>query len=208
MTCNTQRAFIAAADLFTGATLPFGTGVIAETTEEEARTRSIRQTALLTKNQWYHILIPAPEYFFHLQTPLKEQPFQVLHPLMSQKSLSALFYDGLAKFRWQLDTFLNDKPEEEKIHLADSETTSFLHQQREQLLALPSGTAFLSLLSQDGTKGDHRITASFFDYLGIAGIQFTDSGKTRFLISNARKSAAITAIRRETASSRQGENHG
>jgi hypothetical protein len=207
MTGNTQRAFIAAHNLFTGAALPFGTGVIAETAEEEAQARSIRQAALLTKNQWYHILIPAQEYFFQLHTPLKEQPFHVLHRLMSQKSLSALFYDGFTQFKWQLDTFLKDKPEEEKTSAANFETGAFFHRKREQLLALPSGDSFLSLLSPGGTNTGHGITASFFDYLEIAGIQFTGSGKPRFLISNARKSVTITAIRRERISSRQGENH-
>ncbi|MDR1105785.1 MAG: hypothetical protein LBL44_05455, partial [Treponema sp.] len=197
MTGNTQKAFIAAHDLFTESTFPFGTGVIAETTERAAQVRSIRQPALLTKNQWYHILIPAPEYFLRLHTPLKEQPFPVLHRIMSKKSLSALFYDEYARFKWQLDTYLKDKPEEEKPAVADSETHAFFHQQREQLLALPSGNSFLELLSQNGMNSDHRIAASFFDYLEIAGIQFTDSGETRFLISNARKSVAITAIRRE-----------
>jgi hypothetical protein len=61
------------------------------------------------------------------------------------------------------------------------------------------------LLSQDETNSGHRITASFFDYLGIAGIQFTDSGKTRFLIGNPRKNVTITAIRREKIINRQGE---
>jgi hypothetical protein len=207
MTGNTQKAFIAAGDLFTAVTLPFGTGVIAETTEEEAQKRSIRQPALLTKNQWYHLLIPGPDYFFRLHDPMNEQPFPVLHRLMSQESLSALFYDELAKFRWQLDTFLKDKPEEEKTSIADEETYTFFHQQREQLLLLPSGDSFISLLkSSAGNKADTLI-ASFFDYLGIAGIQYTDSGETRFLIGNARKSITITAIRRERIITRQGENH-
>jgi hypothetical protein len=99
MTCNTQQAYIAAGDLFAGSAFPFGTGIIAETTEKAAQARSIRQTALLTKNQWYHILIPAAEYFLHLRTPLKEQPFPVLHRLMSQRSLLALFYDECSRFK-------------------------------------------------------------------------------------------------------------
>ncbi|MDR0601515.1 MAG: hypothetical protein LBG42_03970 [Treponema sp.] len=84
MTGNTQRAFIAANDFFTKATLPFGAGVIAETTEQAAQTRSIRQPSLRTKRQWYHILIPATEYFFHLHLSLQEQPYPVLHSLLSQ----------------------------------------------------------------------------------------------------------------------------
>jgi hypothetical protein len=205
MTGNRQQAFIAASGFFTAAVLPFGTGVIAERTEGAARIRSVRQSALRTKNQWYHILIPAPEYFLHLHTPLKEQPFPVLHRLLSQKSLSALFYDELAQFKWQLGIFLKDKPEEEKTAIGDSETVSFFHKQRERLLTLPSGDSFISLLA--GKNNDKTLTASFFDFLGIAGIQFTDSGETRFLIGNARKSITITAIRRDTIITRQGENH-
>jgi hypothetical protein len=197
MTGNTQKAFIAATDFFTKAALPFGTGIIAETTERAARARSIRQPALRTKNQWYHILIPAADHFFHLQEPIKEQPFPVLHGFLSQKSLSALFYDELARFKWQLASFLKDRKEEEQERIAESETVLFFHKQRELLLALPSGDSFISLLS--GRAGTDRgaVIASFFDFLGIAGIRFTDSGETRFLIVNAGKNAAITSIHRE-----------
>jgi hypothetical protein len=205
MTGNTQRAFIAAHDFFTRAAFPFGTGIIAEATEKAAQAKSIRQSALLTKNQWYHLLIPAPEYFFHLHAPLKEQPFPVLHRLMSQKSLSALFYDEFAQFKWQLAAFLKDNPEEEQRLASDSEMYSSFHNLRERLLALPSGGSFMPLLTRSNNDG--AITASFFDFLGIAGIQFTDSGGTRFLIANARKNIAITSIHRERITARMGENH-
>jgi hypothetical protein len=205
MTGNTQQAFITAHDFFTTATLPFGTGVIAETTEEAAQTRSIRQPALRTKQHWYHILIPGTDCFFQLLKSLKEQPFPILHRLMSQKSLSALFYDEFAQFKWQLATFLKDKPEEEQQYITVSETHSFFHTQRELLLALPSGDSFISLLTGKNSEG--AIIASFFTYLEIAGIQFNDCGKSRFLLFDTRKSITITAIRREKIMRRQGESH-
>ena len=205
MTGNTQKAFIAASGLFAGATLPFGTGVIAETTERAAQTRSIRQSALRTKNQWYHILIPATDYFFHLRLSLQEQPYPVLHSLLPQKALSALFYDEFTRFKWQLAAFLKDRKEEEKELAADSETAAFFHQQREQILALPSGDSFISLLTERAGNNNGAVIASFFDFLGIAGIQFADSGETRFLIFNTAKNIAITSIHREKIKSRQGE---
>jgi hypothetical protein len=93
------------------------------------------------------------------------------------------------------------------MSIANSETYGFFHNKREQLLALSSGDSFLSLLAGDGTHNAHGNTSSFFDYLDIAGIQFTDSGKTRFLICTARKSVTITAIRRDGIVPRQGEYH-
>jgi hypothetical protein len=208
MTGNTQQAFIAAHDFFTGAALPFGTGVIAETTEWAAYEQSIRQPALLTKNQWYQILIPAPEQFLRLHTPLQEQPFPVLHRLLSQKSLTALFYDEYARFKRRPPASLSGRGEADKPFAGDSETYAFFHKKRELLLSLPSGDSFLSLFVRDGADGTRGIIASFFDFLGIAGIQFSDSGRTRFLISNARKSVTITAIRRGNIIPRQGENNG
>jgi hypothetical protein len=207
MTGNTQRAFIAAHNLFIPAVLPFGTGVIAEITERAAQTRSIRQSALRTKHQWYHILIPPGDYFFRLAKPPKEQSFPVLHRLMSQKSLSVLFYDEYTRFQWQLATFLNDKPEAERPGISTGETHTFFHTQRELILALPSGDSFISLLAGRGMNKDSARITSFFDFLGIAGTQFDDSGETRFLIGNAGKSITITAIHREMITPRQGEPH-
>jgi hypothetical protein len=197
MTDNTQQAFITAADLFNKATFPFGTGVTAEATESAAQSRCVRQSVLRTKRHWYHILIPPEDFFFQLPKPLPSQPFPVLHRLMSQKSLSVLFYDEYAQFKWQLATFLNDKPEEERQLITDSETHSFFHKQRELILALPSGNSFISLLADRGKNNDATVFSSFFDYLGIDGIRFDDFGKTRFLIFNARRSITITSICRE-----------
>jgi hypothetical protein len=208
MTGNTRRAFIAASNLFTAATFPFGRGVVAETAGHAARRQSIRQPALRTSRQWYEISIPPEDCFFHLHLPLKDQPFPALHRLMSQESLAAIFYDDYAVFKWRLDSFRKSVPEAEQKAAADYETHSFFHQRRETVLALPSGDSFLSLLTANGTCADPARTASFFDHVGIAGIEFDDSGGTRFLIFNARKSITITSVRRErTAPGKENSNY-
>ncbi|MDR0601516.1 MAG: hypothetical protein LBG42_03975 [Treponema sp.] len=117
-----------------------------------------------------------------------------------------MFYDEFTRFKWQLAAFVKDKTEVEKARITGLESVSFFHKKRELLLALPLGDSFVSLLTDRTANNCGDVITSFFNYLGIAGIQFTDSGETRFLIFNAGKSVTITAIRREKKIYRQGEN--
>jgi len=196
MTDKSQKAYIAANLFFDTAILPFGTGIIVEAGVKAAQSKSIRQNGPGTKNQWYEVKIPHSANLFHWDISIREQPYPVLHNLMSQKSLSALFYDDFIQFKGQLNTFLKDKSDEEKNPLATTETISFFHSKRELLLALPSGESFFSLCTNIGKNFDKSVYASFFEYVDIPGIQFNESGETRFLIFNARKTIIITAIYR------------
>jgi hypothetical protein len=56
-------------------------------------------------------------------------------------------------------------------------------------------------------KEDGERITSFFNFLGIAGIQFEDSGETRFLIGNARTGVTVTSLHRERILPGQGEHY-
>jgi hypothetical protein len=207
MTDKTQKAYIAANQFFDTAILPFGAGVIVEANVKAAQAKSVRQNGPGTKNQWYEVKIPHSANLFHWDISIREQPYPVLHNLMSQKSLSAIFYDDFIQFKGQLNTFLKDKSDEEKEPLTTTETISFFHSRRELLLTLPSGESFFSLCNNNGINLDKSVYASFFEYVNIPGIQFTESGETRFFIFNARKTISITAIYRAKINICKGEDN-
>lgn len=191
-----QRAYIAATTYFGKSTLPFGTGVIAEASETRAKEASTLQAGLTARYQWYHITIPPLDSFFIREKPLGEQPFPVLHSLMSEKSLSLVFHDETAMFSWQMASYLKGKTEEEQTLITTTETYSFFHEKRKTLLSVTSGEAFIEMLLERDTEKDPAVIASFFTYLGIPGIQFMNAGNSRFLIFDAKKNSTITAIQR------------
>jgi hypothetical protein len=190
-----QTAFVSSCDLFSTEKKPLP-GVTVSSDEETAKNRSMPRKGMIAGKQWYTVEIPAVDTFLYRANSVTEQPFPVLHSLLSQKSLSLLFTDELAVFTWQLSCYLKDKKPEEIAALTAEETTAFCHEKRNTLLSLPSGDALINLVS--GKAKEPQAPPSYFSTIGISGvIDETTVGMT-FLIFNPRASVKIISIHRDT----------
>jgi hypothetical protein len=93
-----QTAFLSSCDLFTIEKKPLP-GVTAYSDEETARSHSIQRKGMIAGKQWCAVEIPAADTFLFRSKPVAEQRFSVLHSLLSEKTLSALFAEELTVFR-------------------------------------------------------------------------------------------------------------
>jgi hypothetical protein len=191
-----QTVFLSSCDLFTieKQALP---GVTVYSDEERAKNRSTPRRGMITGKQWYTAEIPAADTFLCRAKPVTEQPFPVLHSLLSQKSLSLLFTGELTVFRWQLSCYLKDRRQEEAGVLSAEETLAFFHEKRNTLLGLASGETFINFVKEKATRKEPEVVPAYFSSLGISGILDEADGNMTFLIFNPRASIKILSIHRE-----------
>jgi hypothetical protein len=152
---------------------------------------------MIAGKQWYAAEIPAADTFLYRSKPVAEQPFPVLHSLLSQKSLSLLFTEELTVFRWQLSCYLKDKRPEEADLLSNEETAAFCHEKRNILLSLPTGEALISFVKEKAAYKTPEAVPAYFSALDISGTVDESDGNTTFLIFNPRASIKILSIHRE-----------
>jgi hypothetical protein len=164
---------------------------------ETAKNHSTQRKGMITGKQWYTVEIPAVDTFIRPSKPVTEQPFPVLHSLLSQQSLSVLFAEELTVFRWQLSCYLKDKSHEEAGMLSNEEITAFFHDKRNTLLSLPTGKAVISFVREKAVEKKPEVAPAYFSALGISGIVDEADGRTTFLIFNPRASIRILSIHRE-----------
>jgi hypothetical protein len=195
-----QTVYVSSCDLFATEKKSL-LGVTAYSDEEAAKNRSIPRKGMITGKQWYAVEIPAQDTFLHRSKPVTEQPFPVLHSLLSQKSLSLLFAGELAVFRWQLSCYLKDKGREEAESLSDEETAAFYHEKRNILLSLATGEALIKLVTEKATLKEPEVLSAYFSALDISEILDEAEGNTTFLIFNPRASIKILSIHRDTVTS-------
>jgi hypothetical protein len=193
-----QTVYVSSSDYFTAEekALP---GVTVYSQEEKAKSRSIPRKGMIAGKQWYATEIPAADTFLYRTKPVTEQPFPVLHSLLSQKSLSLLFAEEIAVFRWQLSCYLKDKRHEEAEMLSNEETTAFYHEKRNTLLSLATGEALVSFVKEKAAHKTQEALPAYFSALDISGIVDETDGSTTFFIFNPRASIKIFAIHRDTA---------
>jgi hypothetical protein len=193
---NLQTAFVSSCDLFAveKKALP---GVTVYSDEETAKVHSIQRKGMIAGKQWHVVEIPPADTFLCRSRPVTEQPFPVLHRLLSQKSLSLLFADELAVFQWQLSCYLMDKSPEEAEALSAEETTAFYHEKRSVLLALASGEALVNFVKEKAARKAPEVIASFFSVLRISGITSETDGARAFIIFDPRASLRIMSLRRD-----------
>jgi hypothetical protein len=191
-----QTAFVSSCDLFSTekTALP---GVTVCSDEKTAKNRSMPRKSMIAGRQWYTVEIPAADTFIYRAKPIVEQPFPVLHSLLSQKSLSLLFTDELTVFTWQLSCYLKDKKPEEIAALTAEETAAFFHEKRNTLLSLPSGEALISFVRGKTAHKEPAVLPSYFSALGISGIIDGSDGSAMFHIFNPRASIKIISIHRD-----------
>jgi hypothetical protein len=199
-----QTVFLSSCDLFTTEkkTIP---GVTVYSNEETAKSHSVSRKGMIAGKQWYTAEIPAADTFLYQTKTLPEQPFPVLHSLLSQKSLSLLFAGELAVFRWQLSCYLQDKRHEEEVILSAEETAAFYHEKRNILLSLATGEAFINFVAGKAARKEPEVLPTYFSALGISGILDEADGNTMFLIFNPRASIKILSIHRDTVTSKTRE---
>jgi hypothetical protein len=191
-----QTAFLSSCDLFsTEKKAMLGVTVYAD--EERARNHSIARKGMIAGKQWYAAEIPAADTFLYRLKPVAEQPFPVLHSLLSEKSLSMLFAEELTVFRWQLSCYLKDRRQEEAGALSAKETLAFFHEKRNTLLALASGETLISFVKEKATRKEPEVVPAYFSVLGISGVLDEADGNMTFLIFNPRVSIKILSIHRE-----------
>jgi hypothetical protein len=193
-----QTVYVSSSDYFMAEkkALP---GVTVYSQEKKAKSRSMPRKGMIAGKQWYAAEIPAADTFLYRTKPVTEQPFPVLHSLLSQKSLSLLFADELTVFRWQLSCYLKDKRPEEAEALSNEETTAFYHEKRNTLLSLPTGEVLVSFVKEKAAHKTQEALSAYFSALDISGIVDETDGNTTFLIFNPRASIKILAIHRDTA---------
>jgi hypothetical protein len=184
-------AYIAAHQYFSKTVLPFGTGIVVSPDQTYARRSAARRPYLRTKPQWYELAIPYPEQYLYLDRPLAEQPFPLVHALLSNRALAVLFAGERAFAALRTGT-----PEEQET-ITREETTAFYHRKREDMLALPTVSAFCDFILRQSVHGDPEIISAFLYFAGISGIRFHEAGEERLLVFDPRKDTVITAVRRE-----------
>jgi hypothetical protein len=192
-----QTAFVSPRDLFAAEkkALP---GVTVYSDEEAAKSRSIPRKGMTAGKQWYTVEIPAQDTFLYRSRPVAEQPFPVLHSLLSQKSLSLLFAGELAVFHWQLSCYLKDTKHEEAGSFGAGETAAFFNEKRNTVLSLETGEAFVNFAGGKTTRTEPDVLPAYFSALGISGILDDADGKLTFHIFNPRISIKILSIHRDT----------
>jgi hypothetical protein len=193
-----QTAFVSSCDFFAAekTTLP---GVTVYTDEEAAKSHSIARKGMIAGKQWYAVEIPAPDTFLCRAKPMAEQPFPVLHNLLSQRSLSLLFADECTVFRWQLSCYLKDKKPEEAANLTTEETAAFYHAKRNILLSLATGEALIDFVAGKVTQKKPEVLPAYFSALGISGLIDETDSNTAFRIFNPHVSIKIRSIHRDAA---------
>ncbi|MDR2071506.1 MAG: hypothetical protein LBP81_08860 [Treponema sp.] len=191
-----RTAFLSSCDLFATEKKPLP-GVTVYSDEETARSHSVRRNGMIAGKQWYAAEIPAADTFLYRSKPVAEQPFPVLHSLLSEKSLSMLFAEELTVFRWQLSCYLKDRRQEEAGVLSAEETLAFFHEKRNTLLALASGETLISFVKEKATRKEPEIVPAYFSALGISGIMDEADGNMTFLNFNPRASIKILSIHRD-----------
>lgn len=193
---KTMNAYMAACRYFETATLPIGRGVIAGLRRETALRDCVQRKNHWTQNQVFTVTVPSLDSFLSTIKPMRDQPYPVLHRIMSKEALSILYHDDLTVFQWRLVSYCKEQPEEKRNAITIDETNSFFHEKRKLVLALPSGGDFIKLLIVSSKTHDAAIVASCLSYLGIAGIQYEEENEARLLIFDPRKSITITAVNR------------
>ncbi|MDR2741496.1 MAG: hypothetical protein LBB98_04990 [Treponema sp.] len=191
-----RMAFLSSCDLFATEkkALP---GVTVYSDEETARSHSVRWKGMIAGKQWYAAEIPAADTFLYRSKPVAEQPFPVLHSLLSEKSLSMVFAEELTVFRWQLSCYLKDRRQEEAGVLSAEETLVFFHEKRNTLLALASGETLINFVKEKATRKEPEVIPAYFSALNISGVIDETDGNTTFLIFNPHASIKILSIHRE-----------
>jgi hypothetical protein len=192
-----RAAFLSSCDLFTTEKKPMP-GVTVYSNEENARSLSVRLMGMIAGKQWYAAEIPAADTFLYWTKPVAEQPFPVLHSLLSERSLSTLFAEELTVFRWQLSCYLKDRRQEEAGMLSAEETLAFYHEKRNTLLALATREALINFVKEKATRKEPEVLAAYFSALNISGVIDEADGNTMFLIFNPRASLKILSIHRES----------
>jgi hypothetical protein len=207
----TGTAFIAAQAYFSKAVLPFGTGIVVSPDKEYAVKPAITRPYLHTKPQWYELTIPRPERFLRLDQSLPEQPFPLVHALMSNQALSLLFAGERALTTWQAASFAKTKIPEEQKKIIREETAAFYHTKRKHLLALPTVSALCRFILEQSNTKEPSVISAFLSRWGISGIRFDEAGEERILLFDPRKDSIITAIHREAVplshTTIQGDSH-
>jgi hypothetical protein len=196
---NPQTAYVSTADLFDEEkkTMP---GVTVYSREEAAKDRSVRRKGMAAGKQWYTVEIPPADTFLYRSKTLTEQPFPVLHSLLSQRSLSLLFHNELTLFQWQLSCYIKEQNPEEAAAAAAEETGFFYHEKRNALLSLDSGEALTGFIKQKAAYKGPEVLPAYFSALEISGILDEADGCTVFLVFNPRASLKIISIHRDTIS--------
>jgi hypothetical protein len=189
-----QTAFLSSCDLFSTEKKPLP-GVTVYSDEKAAKNRSMPRKGMIAGRQWYTVEIPAADTFLYRAKPAAEQPFPVLHRLLSQKSLSLLFTDELSVFAWQLSCYLKDKRPKETTALTAEETAAFFHGKRNTLLSLPSGEALINFVAEKAKEP--KVLPAYFSALSISGVIDEADGAMTFLIFNPRSSVKIISIHRD-----------
>jgi hypothetical protein len=190
-------AYTASHQYFSKTTLPFGAGIVVSPDNAYATRSAVQRPYLRTKPQWYELTIPHPERFLDLDRPLTEQPFPLVHALMSNRSLSLLFAGERALVTRQTVSFDKTQTPEEPERSTSEEDGAFYHRKREELLVLPTVSAFCQFILERSGKKDPAVISAFLSRSGISGIRFYEDAEVRLLIFDPRKETVITAIHRE-----------
>jgi hypothetical protein len=189
-------AYIAACRYFETTTMPIGRGVIAGLHRETVLRDCVQRKKYRVQSQVFTVIVPSLDSFLSTIKPMRDQPYPVLHRIMSKEALSILYHDDLAVFLWQLASYCKEQPEDKRNTITIDETNSFFHEKRKALLVLPSGDDYIKMLVASSKTRDAAIVASYLSYFGIAGIQYEEESEARLLIFDPRKNITITAINR------------
>lgn len=186
-----EKAFIAANKYFTKTLCPFGVGVIGSFNEEVAKKDTIRQNNFDTDNSWYEITIPSRNTFLLLDTLIKNHPDIIKKNLFSTKALAMLFYDEGKEYLKKIDSFISNRPQDEKEKLAQEEIQEFYRKKAEYLLKLDNVPTLIQYIKNKSKPKDISIASSFLAHFGITGILFFENEEERFLLFDAKNHIRI-----------------
>ena len=188
-----QKAFMATENYIKKVCLPFGVGVVTNFDEEDAMRCTTRRKNLETRNEWLDIKIPSKDSFLNLDSPIEEQPKEILKPLFSHKSLSLLFYaDGQKYFQGisGIISSMTDFPEE-KNEASREELRIFYEEKIRELKKLTSVYSLIQFITAKARNCNMAITSSFLQVVGVNGVIFSEDNAERALIFDAKNQIEV-----------------
>ena len=187
---NYQLAFIPAENYINKIQLPFGTGVVACYSEEDAMRLTGRRKNFLTKNEWYDIEIPPKNTFLNLDSPIMENSVRAISSLFSDKALAMLFYtEGQKFFNEEIPLYFKNRevPEQKKEEIVRKKLDCFYKSKIEEIKSLVTVSSLIQFITRRARNNDVAVTSSFLSMTGINGIIYSGNNEERILIFDAKR---------------------
>lgn len=190
-----MQAYISVDNYLRKQNFPFGTGVVADMTKEEAFRSASCLEGLNTQRQAWQIELPDEDTFLHYEKFMDHQTGKVKDFLSSSKSIEMLYYDEAVDFfknRLKQITEQNVVIPGTENEVAQQEIKKFIEGKAEEVLSHSTVDSLLCFMKERSyDRNNMDIISSFLFMLGINGIIYTSGDCQKILVFDARRSISL-----------------